>query len=93
MSDSDTSTQLVLNLLQAAEDSGAEVIATECPTCHSGLEMHQVRAETQFGIKTKVKVIYFTQLLGLALGLSPRKMAIHENVSDSLDLLHEKGII
>ena len=23
----------------------AEVIATECPTCHSGLEMHQVRAE------------------------------------------------
>lgn len=93
MSDSDTSTQLVLNLLQAAEESGAEVIATECPTCHSGLEMHQVRAETQFGIKTKVKVVYFTQLLGLALGLSPRKLAIHENISDSLDLLHEKGVI
>jgi heterodisulfide reductase subunit B len=82
LSDSDTSTQLVLNLLQAAEESGAEVIATECPTCHSGLEMHQVRAETRFGIKTKVKIVYFTQLLGLALGLSPRKLAIHENVSD-----------
>jgi heterodisulfide reductase subunit B len=93
LSDSDTSTQLVLNLLQAAEESGAEVIATECPTCHSGLEMHQVRAETRFGIKTKVKIVYFTQLLGLALGLSPRKLAIHENVSDSLDLLHEKGVI
>lgn len=93
LSDSDTSTQLVLNLLQAAEESGAEVIATECPTCHSGLEMHQVRAETQFGIKTKVKIVYFTQLLGLALGLSPRKLAIHENVSDSLDLLHDKKII
>ncbi|MCW5576894.1 MAG: hypothetical protein KIT13_12435, partial [Burkholderiales bacterium] len=87
------STQLVLNLLQAAEESGAEVIATECPTCHSGLEMHQVRAETRFGIQTKVKIVYFTQLLGLALGLSPRKLAIHENVSDSLDLLHEKGVI
>jgi heterodisulfide reductase subunit B len=93
LSDSDTSTQLVLNLLQAAEESGAEVIATECPTCHSGLEMHQVRAETQFGIKTRVKIVYFTQLLGLALGLSPRKLAIHENVSDSLDLLHDKKII
>ncbi|MDP2397392.1 MAG: CoB--CoM heterodisulfide reductase iron-sulfur subunit B family protein [Burkholderiales bacterium] len=93
LSDSDTSTQLVLNLLQAAEDSGAEVIATECPTCHSGLEMHQIRAETRFGIHTKVKIVYFTQLLGLALGLSPRKLAIHENVSDSLDLLHEKGVI
>lgn len=93
LSDSDTSTQLVLNLLQAAEESGAEVIATECPTCHSGLEMHQVRAETEFGIKTNVKIVYFTQLLGLALGLSPRKLAIHENVSDSLDLLEEKGIV
>jgi heterodisulfide reductase subunit B2 len=93
LSDSDTSTQLVLNLLQAAEESGAEVIATECPTCHSGLEMHQIRAETQFGIKTEVKILYFTQLLGLALGLSARKLAIHENVSDSLDFLHEKGVI
>jgi len=93
LSDSDTSTQLVLNILQAAEEAGAEVVATECPTCHSGLEMHQIRAETQFGIKTKVKILYFTQLLGLALGLSARKLAIHENVSDSLDFLHDKGVI
>ncbi len=93
LSDSDTSTQLVLNILQAAEEAGAEVIATECPTCHSGLEMHQIRAEIQFGIKTKVKILYFTQLLGLALGLSARKLAIHENVSDSLDFLHGKGVI
>ncbi len=93
LSDSDTSTQLVLNLLQAAEESGAEVIATECPTCHSGLEMHQIRAEEVFGIKTNVKIVYFTQLLGLALGLSARKVALHENVSDSIDLLAEKGVV
>ncbi|OBS10179.1 CoB--CoM heterodisulfide reductase iron-sulfur subunit B family protein [Acidihalobacter prosperus] len=93
LSDSDTSTQLVLNIIQAAEDAGAEVIATECPTCHSGLEMHQIRAETEFGIKTNVKVLYFTQLLGLALGLSPRKLGIHENISDSVGYLKEKGVI
>ncbi len=93
LSDADTSTQLVLNLLQAAEDSGAEVIATECPTCHSGLEMHQIRAEKTFGIKTNVKIIYFTQLLGLAMGLSPRKLGIHENISDSIDFLKQKNVI
>ncbi|MHB8347246.1 MAG: CoB--CoM heterodisulfide reductase iron-sulfur subunit B family protein [Acidiferrobacterales bacterium] len=92
LSDADTSTQLVLNLLQAAEDSGAEVIATECPTCHSGLEMHQVRAEKEFGITTSVKILYFTQLLGLALGISPRKLGIHENISDSMDFLKNKGV-
>jgi len=92
LSDSDTSTKLVLNILRAAEAAGAEVIATECPTCHSGLEMHQIRAETNFGQKTSVKIIYFTQLLGLALGLKPRKVGLHENISDSLPLLKAKGL-
>ena len=92
LSDSDTSTQLVLNILQAAEESGAEVIATECPTCHSGLEMHQVRAEKEFGITTNVKIVYFTQLLGLAMGMSARKVGIHENISDSMAFLKEKGV-
>lgn len=92
LSDSDTSTKLVLNILRAAEAAGAEVIATECPTCHSGLEMHQIRAQTNFGQKTNVKIIYFTQLLGLALGLKPRKVGLHENISDSLPLLKAKGL-
>jgi heterodisulfide reductase subunit B len=92
LSDSDTSTRLVLNLLTAAEACGAEVIATECPTCHTGLEMHQVRAEKVLGAKTTVRILYFTQLLGLALGLSPRKVGIHENLSASRAFLAEKGI-
>lgn len=92
LSDSDMSTRLVLNILQAAEAAGAEVIATECPTCHSGLEMHQVRAEKRFGKKTEVKIIYFTQLLGIALGLSPRKVGLQENVSDGLAALRSRGI-
>lgn len=92
LSDSDTSTKLVLNILKTAEACGAEVIATECPTCHSGLEMHQIRAEREFGEKTDVKILYFTQLLGLALGVRPRKLGIHENVSDSMAFVKERGL-
>ena len=92
LSDSDTSTRLVLNILEAAEACGADVIATECPTCHSGLEMHQVRAEKRFGRATRVKMLYFTQLLGIALGLSPRAVGLHENVSDGQGCLEEKGL-
>ncbi len=92
LSDSDTSTLLVSNILQAAESAGAEVIATECPTCHSGLEMHQIRAEKKFGRKSNVKIVYFTQLLGMALGLSAKKVGMHENISDSIGMLKEKGI-
>ena len=82
LSDSDMSTKLVLNILRAAKMSGAEVIATECPTCHSGLEMHQIRAEKNFGEKVDIKILYFTQLLGIALGLKQKKVGVHENVSD-----------
>lgn len=94
LSDSDTSSKLVLNILRAAEASGADVIATECPTCHTGLEMHQIRAEKRFGAaaKTKVKILYFTQLLGLALGLGPRKLGLQENISDARDMVAEKGL-
>jgi heterodisulfide reductase subunit B len=92
LSDSDTSTKLVLNILEAAEAAGADVIATECPTCHTGLEMHQVRAEKRFGRKTTVKMLYFTQLLGLALGIGPRTLGIHTNISDARDLLIDKRL-
>ena len=71
---------------------GAEVIATECPTCHTGLEMHQVRAEKVLGRKTNVKILYFTQLLGMALGLSGKKVGLQENMSDATDLLRAKGL-
>src|SRR5210317_854203 len=92
LSDSDTSTKLVVNILMAAEAAGAEVIATECPTCHSGLEMHQIRAEEKLGIKTSVKILYFTQLLGMAIGLKPRQVGLQENISNSFDFVRKKGI-
>ena len=92
LSDSDISTKLVLNILEAAEAAGADVIATECPTCHTGLEMHQIRAEKRLGRKTAVKILYFTQLLGMALGLSARKVGVQENISDSRGFLKEKGL-
>ena len=71
---------------------GADVIATECPTCHSGLEMHQIRAEKMLGETVDIQILYFTQLLGMALGLKPRKVGVHENVSDSMPFLKEKGL-
>ena len=82
----------MLNILETAEACGAEVIATECPTCHTGLEMHQVRAEEVLGRKTNVKILYFTQLVGMALGLSQKKVGVQENLSDPRDLLRQKGL-
>ena len=39
-----------------------------------------------------MKIVYFTQLLGMALGLSQRKVGVHENMSESRQFLREKGL-
>ena len=44
------------------------------------------------GETVDVKILYFTQLLGMALGLKPRKVGVHENVSDSMSFLKERGL-
>ncbi len=54
--------------------------------------MHQIRAEKTLGEKVEIKILYFTQLLGMALGLKPRKVGVHENISDSIRFLKEKGL-
>ena len=55
--------------------------------------MHQIRGEKRFGKKTNVKILYFTQLLGLALGIRPRKLGVQENISDSMDFIIDKRLL
>ncbi len=62
------------NLLQNALDSGAMVIATACPMCQVNLECYQQQINQEFGTKFAVPILYFTQLLGLALGAAPKEL-------------------
>jgi heterodisulfide reductase subunit B2 len=67
---------MVQKLLQSAVNSGADVIATACPLCQVNLECYQLQVNEEFGTKYKVPVMYFTQLLGLALGIPKKKLGI-----------------
>jgi heterodisulfide reductase subunit B len=67
---------MVRDLLQNAQDSEAEVIATACPLCQTNLEIYQMQVNQEFGTDFSIPVMYFTQLLGLSLGLPPKKLGI-----------------
>lgn len=67
---------MVRNVLQSALDAKADVIATACPLCQINLECYQGAVNREFGAHFKVPVIYFTQLLGLALGLDSKDVGI-----------------
>ena len=67
---------MVRNLLQNAVDNGAAVIATACPMCQINLECYQQQINQEFGTKFSLPILYFTQLLGLALGASPKQLGV-----------------
>ncbi len=67
---------MVKVLLASAERNGAHVIATACPLCQVNLECYQSAVNEEFGTDFNLPVLYFTQLLGLALGIAPDKLGI-----------------
>lgn len=67
---------MVRNLLQSAVDAKADVIATACPLCQINLECYQTAVNREFDTNFKVPIVYFTQLLGMALGLAPKEVGI-----------------
>jgi heterodisulfide reductase subunit B len=64
------------DLLRCAEVNGAEVIATACPMCQMNLESYQPRINARYQTQHHMPILYFSQLLGLALGIEPRKLGI-----------------
>jgi len=57
--------------------------------CHTNLDARQF----QMDLDQEMPVLYFTQLMALALGLSPREAALNKNLVDPRPLLKEKGIL
>ncbi len=92
MTRTDVVERLSGNVLESAVDCGAEVVVTSCPLCQYNLEKSQAKvAERRAGYR-HVPVVYFTQLLGIALGQSDEMAGLGENRWDVRPLLEEKGV-
>ncbi len=64
---------LNLRLLEVASDNNADIIATACPLCQMNLEAYQNKINARSGKTFNIPVVYFSHLLGVALGIDPRK--------------------
>lgn len=65
------------SIVKSARASGAQLLAVSCPLCKYNLELCQLDAKG-FPTEDALPVIYFTQLLGLALGLNPEQLELDE---------------
>lgn len=80
-------------ILNSAIRKGAEAMASTCPMCTFNID-HQ-----QKGIKEKyldfhpIPVFYFTQLLGMAMGLDGQTLGFEQNSVDPFPLLKGKDLL
>jgi heterodisulfide reductase subunit B len=68
--------RLISDLLQEAKRRDADVLVTACPLCQFNLEFFQERAGREFGKPVQLTVGFFTQILGLALGLDAQSLGL-----------------
>jgi heterodisulfide reductase subunit B len=71
---------LVDELLSCAAENGAACIVTTCPMCQVNLEAYQKRINSKLKRAHRMPVLFFTQLLGLALGCSETSLGLHRSL-------------
>jgi len=67
--------------LKDARSVGADCITTPCPLCHMNLDANQKRALRAVGEDFSIPVLHLPQLIGLALGIEPRRLGLHRNIT------------
>lgn len=80
-------------IIDASSSRGAEAIVVGCPLCFFNLDYRQKNVEMRNRGFKKMPVLYFTQLLAIALGLGEEVCNFDLNYVDPRPLLEEKGLI
>ncbi len=81
------------NILNSAVKNGADAIALTCPVCYFNLDQKQGDIAKNFRDFKQIPILYFTELLGLALGVDKKLFDFGKHFIDPRPLLIEKGLI
>ena len=74
-----TVAKLAGRIVKDATDRKAEAIVVACPMCHSNLDLRRRPIEAAAGAKLGIPVLFITQVVGLALGLSEKELGLHRH--------------
>jgi heterodisulfide reductase subunit B len=87
-----TGFDMIRRLVKGATDVGADVMATVCPMCQVNLDAFQGAMNRHFGSHYHMPVLYFTQLMGLAMGQKAEALGIGEELVDARPALAKIGV-
>jgi heterodisulfide reductase subunit B len=81
--------QLARDKLNHIKTVGAQALITICPFCHIMYDTNELRIEKMFNETYGIPILHYTQLLGLAMGISPEELAFSELRVDASKILKE----
>jgi heterodisulfide reductase subunit B len=67
-------------LLKEAKRKGADAIVTICPLCQFNLEITQDKAGRKYKDDVAMPILYFSQLLGLAMGIAKEDLGFSRSI-------------
>jgi len=76
----DVAMKLCQDLIECAQGNGADCIVTTCPLCQMNLSPYQDRLSSRFGKDLHIPVLWFTELLGIALGLDEKTLGLDRHL-------------
>jgi heterodisulfide reductase subunit B len=88
----EVSLNMAYERLQSMKEAGAECIVNVCPFCHLQFDLGQRQISMKLGENFDIPVIYYTQLLGLAMGFNPEELGFHMNETRCKSLIERIGI-
>lgn len=65
-------------ILELASNLGVDAIAVACPLCQMNLDLRQKQASKAADRHFDIPILYFTQLMGLAMGISPKHLGLDQ---------------
>ena len=85
--------ELTKKVLADAEACGANAIAVGCPLCHANLDGRQVQINEKFGTDFNIPIFYFTELMGIALGIEPGQLGMEQHLTEVEEFLEERSLL
>jgi heterodisulfide reductase subunit B len=80
-------------ILGMAQKKGADAVVLSCPLCAHNLGQKQAEIADKYSDFTGMPIVYFTQLLALAVGVSPEVCRFGLNFGGVEALLRDRGLI
>jgi heterodisulfide reductase subunit B len=87
----ETAYELIRRLVSSAEENNAHIMVTVCPMCQMNLDAYQNETNRYFGTNFHMPIVFFTQLMALAFGKTPKEAGFGLELVSARDALTHIG--